>query len=136
MDNLLNSVEEVLIDSLSFKVPGSGEYMTDRRSVTFHQEGSNVYSPQAGTTLIRLKIAADQWADPSTIRVMFDVVNDDNSGTKRLRPVGRPHAFFRRLRIGVRGTIIEDVDSFNRVTEMFRILQSPHARYNDSVEGF
>ena len=45
MDNLVNSVEEVLVDSLSFKLPGSGEYVTDRRSVTFHQEGSNVYSP-------------------------------------------------------------------------------------------
>ena len=56
--------------------------------------------------------------------------------TKKLRTLGRPHAFFRRLRIAVRGTIIEDIDNFNRVSEMFHILQSPQSRYNDAVEGF
>ena len=112
MDNLVNSVEEVLINELSFKLPGSGEYVLDRRSVTFHQEGSNAYSPYSGTKLIRFKLAGDQWADPSTVRVMFDVVNDDHDGIKKLRPIGRAHAFFRRLRIAVRGTIIEDIDYF------------------------
>jgi hypothetical protein len=55
---------------------------------------------------------------------------------KKLRPIGRPHAFFRRLRIAVRGTIIEDIDNFNRVSELFHILQSPVSRLNDSIEGF
>jgi hypothetical protein len=36
----------------------------------------------------------------------------------------------------VRGTIIEDIDNFNRVSEMFHILQSPQSRLNDSIEGF
>ena len=59
MDNLVNATEEVLIDSLSFKLPGSGEYVQGRRSATFHQEGSNIYSPTDGTKLIRFKIAGD-----------------------------------------------------------------------------
>jgi hypothetical protein len=42
---------------------------------------------------------------------MFDVVNDDNDGTKKLRPIGKAHAFFRRLRVSVRGQIIEDIDN-------------------------
>jgi hypothetical protein len=67
---------------------------------------------------------------------MFDVMNDDNNNGKKLRPIGRPHAFFRRLRIAVRGTIIEDIDNFNRVSELFHILQSPVSRLNDSIEGF
>ena len=94
MDNLGNSTDEVLIDSLRFKLPGSGEYVTDGRSVTFHQEGSNAYSPQGGTKLIRFKLAAEHWLDPSTLRSMFDVVNDGVDGTKKLRPIGRPHALF------------------------------------------
>jgi hypothetical protein len=53
-----------------------------------------------------------------------------------LRPLGKVHAFFRRLRIAVRGTIIEDIDNFNRVSEMFHILQSPTSRLNDGIEGF
>ena len=126
MENLTNSAEEVLIDSLSFKLPSSGQYVTDRRSCTFHTEGSNSYSATAGTKVIRFRLAGDgQWLDHSTFRIMFDVVNNDpNPATKKLRPIGKAHAFFRRLRISVRGQIIEDIDNYNRVSEMFHHLQT------------
>ena len=68
---------------------------------------------------------------------MFDVVsNDANPATKKLRPIGRAHAFFRRLRVSVRGQIIEDTDNYNRVCELFHILQAPASRENDSIEQF
>jgi hypothetical protein len=138
MENLTNSAEEVLIDSLSFKLPSSGQYVQDRRSCTFHTEGSNSYSATAGTKVIRFRLAGDgSWLDPSTFRIMFDVVNaSDNPGVKVLRPIGRAHGFFRRLRISVRGQIIEDIDNYNRVSEMFHILQTPHSRENDAIEEF
>ena len=138
MENLTNSAEEVLIDSLSFKLPSSGQYVTDRRSCTFHTEGSNSYSASAGTKVIRFRLAGDgSWLDPSTFRIMFDVVNaDTNPATKRLRPIGKAHAFFRRLRISVRGQIIEDIDNYNRVSDMFHILQTRHSRMNDMIEEF
>ncbi len=138
MENLINSAEEVLIDSLSFKLPASGQYITDRRSCTFHTEGSNSYSASAGTKAVSFRLAGDgQWMDPSTFRIMFDVVNNDPApGTKLLRPIGKAHAFFRRLRISVRGQIIEDVDNYNRVSELFHILQSKQSRNNDSAEEF
>lgn len=137
MENLTNSAEEVLIDSLSFKLPASGNYVTDRRSVTFHTEGSNSYSANQGTKVIRFRLAGEGWLDPSTFRVMFDVVNADATpNAKKLRPIGRPHAFFRRLRIAVRGQIIEDIDNYNRVCELFQILQPEESSANDSVEGF
>ena len=138
MENLTNSAEEVLIDSLSFKLPSSGQYITDRRSCTFHTEGSNSYSASAGTKVIRFRLAGDgQWMDPSTFRIMFDVVNTDNApNTKLLRPIGKAHAFFRRLRISVRGQIIEDIDNYNRVSELFHILQSRQSRANDGAEEF
>ena len=123
MENLTNSAEEVLIDSLSCKLPSSGQYVTDRRSCAFHTEGSNSYSAPAGTTVIRFRLAGDgQWLDPSTFRIMFDVVNNDAApGLKKLRPIGKAHAFFRRLRISVRWQIIEDIDNYNRVSAMFHI---------------
>ncbi len=137
MENLTNSAEEVLIDSLSFKLPSSGQYATDRRSCTFHTEGSNSYSANAGTKVIRFRLAGDQWLDPSTLRIMFDVVNSDaDPATKKLRPIGRAHAFFRRLRVSVRGQIIEDIDNYNRVCELFHILQTPASRENDAIEQF
>jgi hypothetical protein len=139
MENLTNSAEEVLVDSLSFKLPGSGQYVTERRSTTWHTEGSNAYSPLSGTKVIRFRMAGEGWMDPSTFRIMFDVVNLDlgTSGAPEvLRPIGRPHAFFRRLRIAVRGQIIEDIDNYNRVSELFHILQSPQSRLNDAAEAF
>ena len=53
MESIASAAEEVLVDSLSFKIPGSGQYVQERRSVTFHTEGSNSYSPQGGTRVIR-----------------------------------------------------------------------------------
>ena len=70
------------------------------------------------------------------LELLFDVVNDDTTAGKSLRPIGRAHAFFRRLRIAVRGQIIEDIDNFNRVSELFHILQSNHSRFNDAGEEF
>ncbi len=137
MENLTNSAEEVLIDSLSFKLPSSGQYVQDRRSCTFHTEGSNSYSATAGTKVIRFRLAGDgSWLDPSTFRIMFDVVNAETNPLKKLRPIGKAHAFFRRLRISVRGQIIEDIDNYNRVSEMFHILQTKHSRANDMIEEF
>ena len=96
MENLTNSAEEVLIDSLSFKLPSSGQYVVDRRSCTFHTEGSTSYSASAGTKLIRFRLAGDgQWMDPSTFRIMFDVVNNDpNPTVGKPRPIGKAHVFF------------------------------------------
>ena len=75
MENLTNSAEEVLIDSLSFKLPSSGQYVQDRRSVTFHTEGSNSYSASAGTKVIRFRLAGDgSWLDPSTFRIVFEML--------------------------------------------------------------
>ncbi len=34
------------------------------------------------------------------------------------------------------GVVIEDIQDYNRVHEMFSILQTPHARSNERAEGF
>ncbi len=137
MESITSAAEEVLVDSLSFKLPGSGQYVQERRSVTFHTEGSNSYSSQAGTRVIRFKLSAEGWLDPSTVRFFFDVVNNDpNGGAKKLRPLGAVHAFFRRLRVTMRGVVIEDIADYNRVHEMFNTLQTAGARQNDKAEGF
>jgi hypothetical protein len=76
------------------------------------------------------------WLDPSTVRLMFDVVNTDGDITKTLRPKGYCHGFVRRLRISVRGQIIEDIQDYTRVSHMFNIFQNSETRLNDMAEGF
>ncbi len=41
MESISSAAEEVLIDYLSFNLPGSGQYVQERRSVTIHTEGSS-----------------------------------------------------------------------------------------------
>ena len=49
--------------------------MTDRRSVTFFASGGNQYSP-SGVKVAKFNIVADQWMDPSSLRIMFTINNN------------------------------------------------------------
>ena len=134
MEAVANSVEDVLIDALSFKLSNSASYLTDRKSVTFWPSGSNIYKTNSGTKVIRFVLTNDNWIDPSTVRVMFNLVNNDSDASKMLRTISGPHAFFRRIRIMCQGSLIEDFD-YNRTHEMFQVLTSAHNRENDDIEN-
>jgi hypothetical protein len=136
MESISNNAEDLLVDSLSFKLPGSGQYVTDRRSGTFHTEGSNSYSALNGTRVLKFRLNGEGWLDPSTVRIMFDVMNTDPDITKTLRPIGYCHGFYRRLRISVRGQILEDISDWNRLSHMFNIFENAETRLNDMCEGF
>jgi hypothetical protein len=135
MEGHANSVEDRLIDGLSFKLSPGASYVQERKSVTFHPSGSNSYS-SAGTKLIKLHITGDGWLDTSTFRVMFDLVNSEGTVTKLLRPLGGPWCFFRRMRVLAGNQVIEDIDNYNRVHEMFSILTATDSRMNTAAEGF
>ena len=139
-----NSVQDHLIDGLSFKLKEGSTYVTDRRSITYHPSGSNIYSPM-GTRLISIKLTGDNWMDPSTFRIMFDLVNTDTrdygsfaAGACKtsVRPQGGPYAFFKRMRVLAGGVVLEDIDDFNRVSHMFSILESSGSLANKDSEGF
>ena len=53
MEAVANAAEDRLIDGLSFKLKPGASYVTDRKSVTFHPQGSNIYSP-IGTKVIKI----------------------------------------------------------------------------------
>ena len=135
MEGVANSVEDRLVDGLSFQLKPGASYVTERKSVTYHPQGSNIYSTN-GTKLIKLLLTGDQWLDPNTFRIMFDLRNMDGNANKLLRPLGGPHTFFRRMRILANGAVIEDIDNYNRVHEMFKTLGASDARINDKAEAF
>ena len=41
---IANSLEDTLIDGLSFKLAKTASYITNRRSCKFHPQGSNIYT--------------------------------------------------------------------------------------------
>ena len=136
VEAIANGIEDKLIDGLSFKMQPGASYVVDRRSVTYHPQGSNIYTPGAGTKLIRILLTGDNWLDPSTIRVMFTVNNDESDAAKHLRVLSGPWSFFRRMRILAAGQLVEDIDQYNRIHEMMQILIAKESRENDAAEAF
>lgn len=131
-----NSVEDFLIDGLSFKLKKGASYINERKSVTYHPQGSNYYST-SGTKLIKMLITGqDAWLDPSTFRIAFDLVNGEATEAKQLRVLGAPWTFFRRLRVLVGGQLIEDIDDYGRLHQMFSVLTAKDSRTNELAEGF
>ena len=97
MEVYSSSVEDQLIDGLSFKLSPGSSYITDRQSVSFFPSGSNIYTTNAGTKILRIVLNGSDWLDPATVRLFFDVKNND--GTHRLRALSGPFCFWRRLRV-------------------------------------
>ena len=125
MESITDNDEDLLVDSLSFKLPGSGQYVTDRRSVSYQTDGGNIYSSQTGSRILKFRLSGEGWLDPSTVRVMFDVMNTSGDDTKTLKPKGHCHGFFKRLRLSIRGQTIEDSSEFARCSHMFNMFKSP-----------
>jgi len=135
-DMIHNSVEDKIIDGLNFNLEPGASYVLNRRFCTFQPSGAQTYTPRS---LIRIVLTgANDWLDASTLRIMFDVRNTDTTadGSKKLRPIGGPHSFFRRMRILCGGTLVEDIDNYNRVSQMFDQLTAGDSRKNAWCQGF
>jgi hypothetical protein len=136
VEAIANGIEDKLIDGLSFRLNPGASYIVDRRSVTFHPQGSNIYTPGSGTKLIRIVLTGDNWLDPSTFRVMFNLVNEETTAGKNLRPIGGPWSFFQRMRVLCAGQLVEDIMDYNRIHQMMHVLIAKESRENDSAEAF
>ena len=108
--------------------------MIERKSVTYHPQGSNIYSPDFGTKLIRILLTGDNWLDPSTLRIMFDLNNVSLNGA--LRPLSGPWSFFRRMRILAAGQLVEEIDQYDRIHEMMSFFVAQDSNENDAGEAF
>ena len=53
VESYANSIEDRLVDGLSFKIEPGASYIHERKSVSFHPQGSSVYSPTQGTNLLK-----------------------------------------------------------------------------------
>ena len=135
-----NSVEDYLIDGLSFKLNPGASYVSNRRSVTYFPSGASEYNPVSGSRVIKIKLNGDAWLDPSTVKFQMTINNTspvvpNNANANRMHFLSGPWAWFRRFRLICGGQIVEDIDDWNRVSEMFHMLSSSGVRVNDSVEG-
>ena len=92
MEVYSSSVEDQLINGLSYKLSPGASYITEQKSVSFFPSGSNIYTTASGTEVIRFLLNGDDWADTTnTLNIFFDV---RNTGTVPLRVLGGPYSFF------------------------------------------
>ena len=115
METISNSIEDGLINGLSYKLDATASYITERKSVTYYAMGGNSYAPNSGTKVIKLVLNSEGWLDPSTIKFQFDVQNLSNAS---LRALSGGWSFIRRLRCLVGGVVVEDIDHYARTHQM------------------
>ena len=129
MEHHAQSADDALIGGLSYKLKPGASYVTNRRSVSYFAQGGNQYSP-TGAKVMEFNLTGDQWLDPSTFRVMFQLDNTGNVGAadgsplKMVEPLSwNPAVFFRRARVICGGVVVEGIDNFNRLSLMLTALE-------------
>ena len=128
-------VDDQLIGGLSYKLKAGASYIQDKRSCTLYSSGGNSFS-SFGVKVAKFNIVADQWMDPSSFRVMFTPNNNGNSGSV-IQPLRwNPAVMFRGARVICGGTVVEDIDDWNRLSLMFTALKSQDDQKEIAMEGF
>ena len=134
METILTTVEDNILDALTFQLGSSSNYITERKSVSFYASGSNIYTPQ-GTTLLKFHLTDNSaWLDPSTIRLQFKLTN---TGPRPLTLLNaNPANFFREVTIRCNGVQIEQLQYYNRLSNMMMHLMPYHKKLNMMSESF
>ena len=138
MEHHAQSVDDALIGGLSYKLKAGASYATNRRSVPYFAQGGNDYKP-SGVRVMKSHLTGDQWMDPSTFRVAFQLNNlgYGSIGTTYVQPFSwNPAVSFRRARIIAGGQVVEDTDGFNRLSIMLTSLKSGEEQPTIPTEGF
>ena len=90
---------------------------------------------------MKFNLPGDQWLDPSSFRVAFQLNN--NNGTNgdgfqvMVQPLSwNPAVSFRRARLICGGQVVEDVDDFNRLSLMLTDLLPEDDQHDIGCESF
>jgi len=128
--------EDRLLDSLHFGGKNSASYITERRQVTFAPSSASSWKP-SGVRLCRFNLAdMSGWLDARTVRLFFTLTN--LHATSALDPIcDSPAGMFRRVRIIANGSsVIEDIEDYGRVSQMFTYLLPSNRRMGNVGEGW
>jgi len=102
--------------------------------VSYFAQGGNQYSPN-GVKVMKFNLTGDQWLDPSTFKVMFQINN--RSTSKFLRSVHwDPAVLFSRMRIIAGGVVLEDISDANKLSLIIDSLSSVEDQKVRRSEGF
>ena len=129
------SLEDSLINSMSFHGRSTASYIISRRSTAYVPQSGDTFSPD-NTRIIRFSLndSDGSWLDGSSMRLGF---NFHNKSSVDIKPnTSSPASLFRRIRVLVGGVEIYDCLYAGRTHEMFSLLLSANRRMNDCIEGW
>ena len=120
---LAGQTNDEILQSLSYKLAPTSEYIQQRRMSRFYPSGASSYSSNT-TQIARIELKGQGgFLDLSTLKIAYRLVN--NSATAPLVLAGGPHALVSRIRVFCQGALVEDCSHYNRVHDLFTELMSP-----------
>ena len=133
LETHISGSEDRLLDSLHFAGRNSASYITARREATFAPSSAASW-PAKG--LIRFNLADHAgWLDGGTLRLIMTITNNHVTSALNLTGSTSAATMFRRVRIIANGSaVIEDIEEYGRVFQMFSHLQPPQRRFTNSLE--
>jgi hypothetical protein len=131
---LAGQTNDELMDSLSYKLAPTSEFLSQRRMSRFYPSGASSYSSDT-TQVARIELkGSGGFLDMSTLKIAFRLVN-----TSTLLPIilaGGVYSLISRIRIFCNGSLIEDVNHYSRVHHLVAELLAPTTwRINAAVES-
>ena len=133
LETHISGSEDKLIDGLAFQGRNTASYITERRSCSFQPQSGGIFSPN-GIRLLRFNLADQNgWLQGDTVRICLTI---QNTGALPLIPVvDSPASMIRRVRLICNGSaIVEDIEEYSRVHQMFSLLLPSERRFNDIRE--
>ena len=135
LETHISGSEDKLIDGLSFTGRNTASYVTERRSCSFQPQSGGLFSPN-GVRLLHFNLTDQSgWLQGDTVRLVMTI---QNQSTNTLVPnCDSPASMFRRMRFICNGSaVVEDVEEYSRVHQMFSKLLPSDRRYNDIRESW
>ena len=129
---LAGQTNDELLQSLSYKLAPTSEYVTARRMTSFHPSGASSYSSNT-TQIARLELKGQGgFMDLSTLKLCFRLMN---YATLPLILAAGPHTLVSRIRVFCQGSLVEDCSHYSRVHQLFTELLSPENwKVNQAIE--
>jgi hypothetical protein len=127
-----------LIGALDFSLPSSAEYVKSRQQVTFQPSGGSTYGGATNPNIIRWHIAdSEGFLDPASVKIMMTVNNESPTAAHILTPLSNlASCMFSRWTVKAGGQIIEDISSYNSVSQAMALTRNKHILDDMEYEGF
>ncbi len=107
---LAGQTNDEILQSLSYRLAPTSEYIEQRRMSRFYPSGASSYRSNT-TQVARIELKGQGgFLDLSTLKIAFRLVN--NSTTAPLILAGGHHALVARPRIYCQGSLVEDVSHY------------------------